>query len=57
MNAGISIRTNPAWLVNKEAENPKDVRSICIYPNGDVLGDNIYRSDVMNIIKNYVPGD
>ena len=21
-NAGISIRTNPAWLVNKEAENP-----------------------------------
>lgn len=109
-NAGISIRTNPAWLVNKEAENPynqqtyeilkefesmgidasegndifprgnalkyfsdyfdsskkyispytenpKDIHSICIYPNGSVLGDNIYQSEIMDIIKNYTPGD
>ena len=109
-NAGISIRTNPAWLVSKDAENaynqqtykilkefesigidasegndifprgnalkyfseyfdpskkyispytenPKDVHSICIYPNGDVLDDNIYRSDIMDIIQNYMPED
>lgn len=109
-NAGISIRTNPAWLVNKDDENPynqrtyeilnefesmgidsakgndifprgnafkyfsdyfdpskkyispydenpKDIRSICIYPNGNVLGDNIYQSDIMDIIKNYMPED
>lgn len=108
--AGIPLRAHPAWLINKEAanpynqrtleilkefeamgiaasegndiiprgnalkylseyydlnreyispyaENPKDVRSICISPNGDILGGNIYQSDITEIIRNYVPED
>lgn len=107
---GISLRAHPAWLVNKNtenpynqrtheilkqfksmgitasegnniipdgnaikylseyydlnqkyispyAENPRDVRSICISPNGDVLGGNIYQSEITDIIKKYVPED
>jgi len=107
-SAGISLRTNPAWLVGPEDKNPynlrtveilkefeamgitsasgniifpsgnalkflkeyfdagsvaanpydedpKDVRSLCISPNGDVLGGNIYRTDILNIIENYAP--
>lgn len=41
--------------ISPYTENPKDVRSICICPNGDVLGGNIYQSDIADIIKNYVP--
>lgn len=107
-SAGISLCTHPAWLVNKEAENPynqktieilkefeligitasegndifpsgnalkylseyfdlskkyvspyaenpEDVRAICISPNGDVLGGNIYQTDILDIIANYKP--
>ena len=43
--------------ISPYAENPRDVRSICISPNGDVLGGNIYQSDIMDIIKRYVPED
>lgn len=105
---GIPIKSNPAWLVNKEAqnpynkrtleileefelmgiavsegndifpsgnalkylgeyfdsdkeydipytENPEDIRSICVSPNGEVLGGNIYQTDILDIIENYVP--
>lgn len=43
--------------ISPYAENPRDVRSICISPNGDVLGGNIYRSVITDIIEKYVPED
>ncbi len=36
-------------------ENPEDIRSICVSPNGDLLGGNIYQTDVLEIIGNYTP--
>ena len=32
-----------------------DVRCISFEPNGDVLGENFYRRDIMEILKNYTP--
>lgn len=105
---GIRVRTNPAWLVGKEADNPyneqtkkilsefeameigtadgniifpsgnaliylkeyfetgkepenpyvedpADIRAVCIGPDGDVLGGNIYRQDILDIVSDYVP--
>lgn len=107
---GVSLRTQPAWLVGKEhnneyncrtvqileefetmgifqndgniilpngnalkylseyfdmskeyvspyEENPADIRAISIGPNGDVLGGNIYKTDIMQILESYVPQD
>ena len=109
-NTGISIHTHPAWLVNKEAqnpynqrtleilkefehinilasdgndifpsgnalkyfkeyfdlnkeylspytENPEDIHTLSIKPNGDVLGKNIYKTDILDIIENYIPNN
>ncbi len=36
--------------VNPYTRNPHDIRAICINPNGDVLGDNIYKTDILDII-------
>lgn len=36
-------------------ENTEDIRSLCISQNGDVLGGNIYQTDILDIIKNYMP--
>lgn len=105
---GVSLRTQPAWLVGKEhdntyncrttqilaefevmgisqndgniilpngnalkylseyfdmskeyvspyEENPADIRAISIEPNGNVLGGNIYKTDIMQILESYVP--
>jgi len=41
--------------VNPYEEDPRDVRCISFSPNGDVLGGNAYREDVMEIIENYTP--
>ncbi|MDE5860183.1 MAG: radical SAM protein [Oscillospiraceae bacterium] len=41
--------------VNPYEEDPQDVRSVCISPNGDVLSGNIYQKDISAIIENYVP--
>lgn len=41
--------------INPYSENPEDIRSICVSPNGDVLGGNIYQTDILDIIKNYTP--
>lgn len=102
------VRTQPAWVVNKEHENlynkrtkeilrefaemgleenngndiiptgnarkylseyydmtkeyispyeddPKDVRSISVEPNGNVLDGNIYKADVLDILEKYEP--
>ncbi len=38
---------------NPYTENPEDIRSICVEPNGDVLGGNIYQKDILDVIENY----
>ena len=40
---------------NPYAEDPRDVRCVSFEPNGDVLGGNVYRNDIMEIIKDYAP--
>ena len=40
---------------NPYVEDPHDVRCISFSPNGDVLGDNLYRRDIMEIIARYAP--
>jgi len=40
---------------NPYVENPCDVRCVSFEPNGDVLSGNVYRNDIMEIIKDYVP--
>lgn len=40
---------------NPYTEDPHDVRCISFSPNGDVLGDNIHRRDIMEILQQYVP--
>ena len=40
---------------NPYVEDPLNVRCISIEPNGNVLNGNIYRSDIMEIIKHYAP--
>ena len=36
-------------------ENPRDIRTICFSPNGDVLKGNIYQNNIMDILKEYRP--
>jgi len=36
-------------------EDPRDVRCVSFEPNGDVLGGNIYKNDIMEIIGDYKP--
>ena len=40
---------------NPYVEDPCDVRCVSFEPNGDVLGGNVYRNDIMEIIKDYAP--
>lgn len=40
---------------NPYVENPCDVRCVSFSPNGDVLGGNVYRKDIMEIIRDYEP--
>ncbi len=40
---------NPYW------ENPKDVRAVCFSANGDILGRNAYKKDIMKILSGYRP--
>lgn len=106
-SSGIRIRLHPAWLVDREHENPynqktkeilekfkesgfressgnvifpdgnalkylgkyfdankkyvspyteapEDIRAICVNPNGDVLDNNIYRTDILKIFEQYM---
>ena len=41
--------------VNPYKEDPNDVRCISVSSNGDTLNGNIYKQDIMDIIKNYKP--
>ena len=36
-------------------EDPADVRTVCINPDGSVLDGNIYRTSILKILENYVP--
>ena len=40
---------------NPYAEDPRDVRCVSFEPNGDVLGGNVYRKDIMEILEDYNP--
>ena len=40
---------------NPYVEDPRDVRCVSFSPNGDVLGGNVYKNDIMEIIKDYTP--
>ena len=40
---------------NPYVENPRDVRCVSFSPNGDVLGGNVYRKDIMEILEDYNP--
>ena len=39
--------------VNPYVEDPQDIRAICVDPNGDVLGDNIHETGILEILENY----
>jgi MoaA/NifB/PqqE/SkfB family radical SAM enzyme len=39
--------------VNPYAEDPKNVKTLSISPNGDVLDGNIYKNSILDIITNY----
>ena len=41
--------------VSPYAENPQDIRAICVVPSGDILGSNIYKVDILEILANYAP--
>ena len=38
---------------NPYVEDPRDMRCVSFEPNGDVLGENVYRKDIMEIIEDY----
>ena len=40
---------------NPYEEDPRDIHCVSFSPNGDVLGDNVYRRDIMEIIRDYTP--
>ena len=40
---------------NPYADDPYDMRCVSFSPNGDVLGGNIYRQDIMTVVKDYYP--
>ena len=40
---------------NPYADDPRDVRCASFLPNGDVLGGNVYRKDVLEILQSYTP--
>lgn len=41
--------------VSPYEENPRDIHAISIAPNGDVLNDNIYCTDILKIFEKYEP--
>lgn len=40
---------NPYW------EDPTDIKAICFSANGDILGRNIYKQDISEILSSYKP--
>lgn len=46
---------NNVNYTNQYVENDRDIKAICVSPNGEVLGGNIYKTDILNILENYIP--
>lgn len=42
-------------IKNPYQENPTDIRAICFSANGDILGSNIYKRDIIDILNTYTP--
>lgn len=42
---------------NPYVEDPRDLRCLSVSPNGEMLGGNLYRQDVMEIIRRYHPSN
>ena len=40
-------------IKNPYDENPRDIRAICFSANGDILGSNVYRQDISEILSEY----
>lgn len=40
---------------NPYEENRKDLRTISVSPNGDILKGNVYQTDILDILEDYVP--
>ncbi len=40
---------------NPYEEDKRDIRAICFSANGDILGSNIYKQDIMEILSDYKP--
>ena len=38
---------------NPYDEDPSDIRAICFSANGDILGSNVYKQDIMEILEKY----
>ncbi len=36
-------------------EDPCNIKAVCVAPNGDVLGGNIYQTDILDILERYAP--
>lgn len=41
--------------VSPYEENPADIHAICVNPNGDLLGENIYKTNILEILERYTP--
>ena len=57
---GNALRYLSEYFSDVSVENPykedaSDVRTVSFEPNGDVLGSNFYRQDIMEILKAYRP--
>ena len=37
-------------------EDPADIHAICVNPDGGVLGNNIYKTNILEILESYDPG-
>lgn len=42
-------------IKNPYDEDPTDIRAICFSANGDILGNNIYKKDITEILSEYSP--
>lgn len=42
-------------VMNPYIEDSQDIQSICIGPEGNVLGENIYQKDILEILSEYAP--
>lgn len=40
---------------NPYEENPEDIKAICFSSNGDILGSNFYKKDILGILSSYNP--